>query len=123
MELGLDRISFATHLLPLDQGVLATVYLDPSEPIDEEQLYERYAAFYAGERFVRVVRGAPGVRDVRDTNFAAIRPSVEVDTGRVVVYCVIDNLWKGAAGAAVQNLNLMLGLDEGAGLTSGQEER
>jgi N-acetyl-gamma-glutamyl-phosphate reductase len=121
MELGEKRISFATHLLPLDQGIMATVYLQPSEPITEEQLFERFEEYYAGEPFIRVVRGAPGVRDVRDTNFAAIRPSVEVDTGRVVVYSAIDNLWKGAAGAAVQNLNVMTGLDEGAGLLTGQE--
>lgn len=123
MELGIEQITFATHLVPLDQGVLATVYLQPRQSIDEDTLYERFAEYYAGEPFIKVVRGAPGVRDVRDTNFAAIRPAVEQDTGRVVVYSVIDNLWKGAAGAAVQNLNLMVGLPEGAGLLSGQEVR
>lgn len=115
-ELGIDDVSFATHLIPLDQGILATVYLKPNEPVSEEQLFERFAEFYADEPFIRIVRGEPGVRDVRDTNFAAIRPSVEVDTGRVVIYSAIDNLWKGAAGAAVQNLNVMLGIDETAGL-------
>lgn len=120
-ELGIDNVSFATHLIPLDQGILATVYFTPHNPITQEELYARYAEFYADEPFIRVVKGAPGVRDVRDTNFAAIRPSVEVDTGRVVIYSAIDNLWKGAAGAAVQNLNVMLGIDEGAGLLTGQE--
>lgn len=120
-ELGIDNVSFATHLIPLDQGILATVYFTPHSPITEEELYARYAEFYADEPFIRVVKGAPGVRDVRDTNFAAIRPSVEVDTGRVVIYSAIDNLWKGAAGAAVQNLNVMLGIDEGVGLLTGQE--
>jgi N-acetyl-gamma-glutamyl-phosphate reductase len=120
-ELGIDDVSFATHLVPLDQGILATVYLRLQQPFDEAQLHERFAEFYADEPFIRVVRGEPGVRDVRDTNFAAIRPSVESDTGRVVIYSAIDNLWKGAAGAAVQNLNVMLGIEEGAGLLSGQE--
>ncbi|MFT4049693.1 MAG: N-acetyl-gamma-glutamyl-phosphate reductase [Solirubrobacterales bacterium] len=118
-ELGIDDVSFATHLIPLDQGILATTYFKPNEPVTEEQLQERFAEFYADEPFIRISSGQPGVRDVRDTNCAAIRPSVEIDTGRVVIYSVIDNLWKGAAGAAVQNLNVMLGLDETAGLTSG----
>jgi N-acetyl-gamma-glutamyl-phosphate reductase len=122
-ELGIASVSFATHLIPLDQGILATVYFTPNEPITEEQLFERFAEFYADEPFIRIVKGQPGVRDVRDTNFAAIRPSVEIDTGRVVIYSVIDNLWKGASGAAVQNLNVMLGLPEGAGLLTGQERK
>lgn len=116
-ELGISEVSFATHLIPLDQGILATVYLRTNEPLTEDELFEKFAAYYAGEQFIRVTRGEPGVRDVRDTNCAAIRPSVERDTGRAVIYCAIDNLWKGAAGAAVQNLNVMLGIDEGAGLT------
>lgn len=119
MELGIERLSFATHLLPIDQGVLSTVYLQPHEPIDEEELYNRFAEYYADEPFIRVVRSAPGVRDVRDTNLAVLRPAVELDTGRIIVYSVIDNLWKGAAGAAVQNLNAMHGLPETAGLLAG----
>lgn len=122
-ELGEKRITFATHLVPLDQGVLATIYLQPESPVTQQELLARFREHYAGEPFIRVVEDAPGVRDVRDTNFCAICPSVEVDTGRIVIYSVIDNLWKGAAGAAVQNLNVMLGLPEGAGLLSGQELR
>jgi N-acetyl-gamma-glutamyl-phosphate reductase len=121
MELGEKRISFATHLIPLDQGILATVYLQPERPVTQDELFNRFAEYYAGEPFIKVVAEAPGVRDVRDTNFCAIHPSVEIDTGRIVIYSAIDNLWKGAAGAAVQNLNLMLGVPEGAGLLSGQE--
>lgn len=121
MELGDKRISFATHLIPLDQGILATVYLQPQEPINQQELLNRFSEYYAREPFIKVVSRPPGVRDVRDTNFCAIHPSVELDTGRIVVYSAIDNLWKGAAGAAVQNLNLMLGLPEGSGLLSGQE--
>lgn len=121
MELPIGRISFATHLIPLDQGILATCYLQPNEPIEQAALLQRFKDFYADEPFIRVLETAPGVRDVRDTNVAAIHPAVETDTGRVIVYSAIDNLWKGAAGAAVQNLNLMLGLDETAGLTRGPE--
>lgn len=121
MELPIDRVSFATHLIPLDQGILVTCYLQPNEPIDQQALLDRFHEFYADEPFIRIREDAPGVRDVRDTNIAAIHPAVEQDTGRVIVYCAIDNLWKGAAGQAVQNLNLMLGLDETAGLTRGPE--
>lgn len=121
MELPIERVSFATHLIPLDQGILVTCYLQPNEPIDQQSLFDRFHEFYGDEPFIRIREGAPGVRDVRDTNMAAIHPAVEQDTGRVIVYCVIDNLWKGAAGQAVQNLNLMLGIDETAGLTRGPE--
>lgn len=115
-ELSIDTVSFATHLVPLDQGILATSYFTPNEPVTQGDLLARFNEFYAGEPFIRVVEAPPGVRDVRDTNAAAILPAVEQDTGRVVIYSVIDNLWKGAAGAAVQNLNVMLGLEETAGL-------
>lgn len=121
MELPIGRISFATHLVPLDQGILASVYLQPNEPIDADALVKKFKTYYAGEPFIKVVDAPPGVRDVRDTNFAAIHVAVEQDTGRILVFCAIDNLWKGASGAAVQNLNLMLGLDERAGLLTGQD--
>ena len=120
MELPIGRISFATHLVPLDQGILATCYLQPNDEIDAGELLKKFTDFYADEPFVNVVNAPPGVRDVRDTNFAAIHVAVEQDTGRVLVFCAIDNLWKGASGAAVQNLNLMLGLDERSGLLEGQ---
>jgi N-acetyl-gamma-glutamyl-phosphate reductase len=122
MELPIGRISFATHLIPLDQGILATCYLQPNAPIDNDELLNKFKTFYADEPFINVVDAPPGVRDVRDTNFAAIHPAVEQDTGRILVFCAIDNLWKGASGAAVQNLNLMLGIDERIGLLEGQWE-
>lgn len=121
-ELSIDTVSFATHLVPLDQGIMATIYFTPSEPVTQHDLLARFNEFYAGEPFIRVVESPPGVRDVRDTNAAAILPAVEQDTGRVVIYSVIDNLWKGASGAAVQNLNVMLGLDETAGLAGARIE-
>jgi len=71
---------------------------------------------YAGEPFVQMVSSPPGVRDVRETNRCAIHATVEPATGRVLVFAAIDNLWKGAAGQAVQDLNLMLGLPETEGL-------
>jgi N-acetyl-gamma-glutamyl-phosphate reductase len=109
------RPTFTTHLLALDQGLLASCYVTPSRELSESELAELFTDAYGGERFVEIADRPPGVRDVRDTNLARIHALVDPG-GRVLVFCAIDNLWKGAAGQAVQNLNVMLGLDEGAGL-------
>ena len=82
------------------------------------ELRELFEDAYAGEPFVELVDSPPGVRDVRETNLCRIHATVEPATGRVIVFAAIDNLWKGAAGQAVQDLNLMLGLDETEGLAS-----
>jgi N-acetyl-gamma-glutamyl-phosphate reductase len=107
-ELG-TSVTFVPHLRPLDQGELLTCYLDTAEDVAA-----RLQEAYADEPFIELVDGPPGVRDVRETNFCRIH--VHQDGGRAIVFAAIDNLWKGAAGQAVQNLNLMLGLEEGAGL-------
>jgi N-acetyl-gamma-glutamyl-phosphate reductase len=110
------RPAFTPHLLPLDQGLLASCYVTPPRELVEDELAEIFRGAYEHERFIELVDRPPGVRDVRDTNVARIHTLV-APGGRVLVFCAIDNLWKGAAGQAVQNLNLMLGLDEGAGLS------
>jgi N-acetyl-gamma-glutamyl-phosphate reductase len=107
-------VTFIPHLLPIDQGLLATCYVEGSDPFTED-VADLYAERYAGERFVEVVDSPPGVRDVRGTNICRIHVA-PLSNGRVVVFAAIDNLWKGAAGQAIQNLNLMLGLDETDGL-------
>ena len=109
------RVTFVPHLLPLDQGLLASCYVDLAEPLDAAALAELYAARYADEPFVEVVDTAPGVREVRDTNLCRIHATA-VGPRRAAVFAAIDNLWKGASGQAVQNLNLLLGLDETEGL-------
>ncbi len=109
-------LTFVPHLLPLDQGELVSCYVSPTRDVDAAEVRELYAARYAEEPFVEVVDRPPGVREVRDTNVCRIH--VDRDAGgRILVFSVIDNLWKGAAGQAVQNLNLMLGLDEREGLS------
>ena len=114
--LGCDvHPTFTPHLVPLDQGLLATCYVTPARAVTSEEVAELFHDAYDDERFVELAGAPPGVRDVRDTNLARIHALVEPG-GRVLVFCAIDNLWKGAAGQAVQNLNVMLGLDEGAGL-------
>ena len=108
-------ITFVPHLLPLDQGLLASCYVDLTDELDADALAALYRERYADEPFVEVVDVQPGVRDVRDTNVCRIHV-VSLDPKRAAVFAAIDNLWKGAAGQAIQNLNLMLGLDETEGL-------
>jgi N-acetyl-gamma-glutamyl-phosphate reductase len=108
-------VAFVPHLLPLDQGELATCFADTVEPIDRETLQALYRERYEGEPFVRVLDRAPDLRAVRDTNQCHLYVTVE-EHGKVMAFAAIDNLWKGASGQGVQNLNLMLGLPETEGL-------
>ena len=109
-------LTFVPHLLPLDQGELVSCYVRPTRDVERStRSRSSTRARYEDEPFVEVVDAPPGVRDVRDTNLCRIHVAKD-GGGRILVFGAIDNLWKGAAGQAVQNLNLMLGLDEGAGL-------
>ncbi len=109
------EVAFVPHLLPLDQGELVSCYARTSEPLSATSALDLYRARYEDEPFVRIVDRPPGLRDVRDTNECHVFVTVE-ERGRVLAFSAIDNLWKGAASQAIQNLNLMLGLDEEAGL-------
>jgi N-acetyl-gamma-glutamyl-phosphate reductase len=114
--LGADiRVTFTPHLMPLDQGELVSCYVTVADgdALDLEQLY---ADAYAGEPFIELRSKPPGVRDVRETNICRISVHRDARTGRVIVFGAIDNLWKGSASQAVQNLNLMFGLPEGEGI-------
>ena len=116
-ELGPEvPVTFTPHLLPLDQGLLASCYVTPRERVSSDEVRELFESAYGGEPFVELADAPPGVRDVRDTNRCRIHATVEPATGRVLVFAAIDNLWKGAAGQAVQDLNLMLDLPETEGL-------
>jgi N-acetyl-gamma-glutamyl-phosphate reductase len=110
------QVTFVPHLVPLDQGLLASCFVSPTREVDAEDLRRLYRERYEGEAFVEVVDEPPGVREVRDTNLCRIHVAVDGPTGRVMAFAAIDNLWKGAAGQAIQNLNLMLGFDETEGL-------
>jgi N-acetyl-gamma-glutamyl-phosphate reductase len=109
-------ITFTPHLVPLDQGLLASCYVSTDNGISNDDLRALFESEYADEPFVDLADSPPGVRDVRDTNMCRIHATEEPATGRVIVFAAIDNLWKGAAGQAVQDLNLMLGIEETAGL-------
>jgi N-acetyl-gamma-glutamyl-phosphate reductase len=116
-ELGGEAgVTFVPHLLPIEQGLLASCYAELTEELDAAELVALYQERYAEEPFVELVSKPPGVRDVRDTNVCRIHVARDPAGRRTLVFAAIDNLWKGAAGQAVQNLNLMLGLDETEGL-------
>ncbi|MFI5008879.1 MAG: N-acetyl-gamma-glutamyl-phosphate reductase [Solirubrobacterales bacterium] len=109
-------VQFQAHLVPLDQGELASCYVTPTRPVGDEELQELYRAAYADEPFVEVMDGPPGVREVRETNFCRLFAAADAHTGKVLVFSAIDNLWKGTSSQAIQNLNLMFGLPETEGL-------
>jgi N-acetyl-gamma-glutamyl-phosphate reductase len=113
-ELPGVRFAFVPHLLPIDQGLMASCYATLEEPLDRDAVRELYARAYADEPFVELIDRPPHTRDVRYSNRATVYVTVAGE--RVISFCAIDNLWKGAAGQAVQDLNLMLGLPETEGL-------
>jgi N-acetyl-gamma-glutamyl-phosphate reductase len=101
---------FTPHLIPMDRGILTTAYSLPRGDVSEEQAFTALREFYANEPFVRVVDHLPGTKDCVDTNFCDI--TVRRVRDRLITVSCIDNLIKGAAGAAVQNFNLMCGFAE-----------
>ena len=111
-ELNGASFTFVPHLVPVGQGLLASCYVKTD--LSEDQVLDLYRAAYADEPFIDLVDEPPGTDDVRETNRCRIQVTVAGD--RVIALAAIDNLWKGAAGQAVQDLNLMLGLPETEGL-------
>ncbi|MBK8295304.1 MAG: N-acetyl-gamma-glutamyl-phosphate reductase [Solirubrobacterales bacterium] len=110
----IPSLTFVPHLVPVDQGELVSCYVKSSVDLEQVDLDRLYSDRYASEPFVTVTDSAPGMRDVRDTNQCHIQ--VVAGDDRILVFAAIDNLWKGASGQAIQNLNLILGLEEGLGL-------
>lgn len=112
------RLTFAPHLVPLSRGMAVTIYLQPPAGTGLREIGTLLRETYAREPFVRVLPDGklPSVRDVAGTNLCRIGCTDDPQGGRLVVVSVIDNLVKGASGQAVQNMNVMLGLPETAGL-------
>ncbi len=108
------RVQFTPHLLPMNRGILATVYVKGDPAAVHEALYDRYLS----EPFIEVLPMGqlPSTRDVAGSNFCHIGVTGDRMPGRAVIVAVLDNLTKGSSGQAIQNANLMLGLDEAAGL-------
>jgi N-acetyl-gamma-glutamyl-phosphate reductase len=120
MEMVLERkVLFTPHLAPITRGILATCYVAPADgrvPVQGEELRGLYEDFYAQDRFVRITSDPPSTRRTYGTNDVLIHPTFDARAGRYVVVSALDNLVKGAAGQAIQALNVALGWDEDLGL-------
>jgi N-acetyl-gamma-glutamyl-phosphate reductase len=112
------RISFTPHLLPISRGILSTIYATLQKNVTAEDLNDLYRSFYKGKPFVRVCKVGmfPNISFVRGSNYCDIGLTVDRRTKRVIIISTIDNLIKGASGQAIQNMNLMCGFNEVAGL-------
>ena len=108
------ELLFQPHVGPFDRGILSSVYCEPAGNVSAESLKEAFKEFYKGEQFVQILSAPPAVKDVAKTNYVHIYPTFV--KGRVVVFSAIDNLIKGASGQAIQNMNIIFGLDETLGL-------
>lgn len=113
------KVSFTPHLLPISRGILSTIYVNLKEPAAIADLHALYEQMYEGEQFVRVLEpgAVPATQQVRGSNYCDVSLSLDERTGRLIIVSAIDNIVKGASGQAVQNMNLMCGFDEDAGLT------
>ncbi len=119
---GLERVHLSITSVELVRGALATAHVFPREPLTEKDLWRAFRAAYSAEPFVRIVRERQGSyrlpepKILAGSNYADVGFALDESSGRVVSICAIDNLMKGAAGTAVQCMNLMCGFDERAGL-------
>ena len=104
------EVIFTPHLVPMDRGIFATIYARPKQAAVEHDLLELFRSFYVRSPFIRIVSHLPATKDSALTNYCDI--TLRVVRGQIVILACLDNLIKGAAGVAVQNLNLMLGCPE-----------
>ena len=108
------KIIFQPHVVNIDRGIIETIYTKPHKQLSQSDLNEIYQATYGKEKFVRLFKAPPKLKDVQYTNFCDICPMVVDD--KIVIFANEDNLIKGASGQAVQNMNIICGLDESMGL-------
>lgn len=116
---GQVTVQFTPHLLATERGIHTTIYIDLTEEVTEVQVREIYQNYYQEAYFIQILSQdqMPQMKAVRASNFVHIQVKVDQRTKRLVIFAVIDNLVKGAAGQAIQNMNLMFGLDQTTGLT------
>ena len=112
------HINFTPHLVPMNRGILITAYASLKKDVTEEEVRAIYNKYYAKEKFVRVLENGacPQTRWVEGSNFVDVNFKIDPRTNRIIMMGAMDNLVKGAAGQAVQNMNLMFGLPEDEGL-------
>jgi N-acetyl-gamma-glutamyl-phosphate reductase len=113
------KVTFVPHLLPVNRGIESTVYLSSKDGVTKEQVIKAYTDAYANERFVRLEPEGSyaNIKNVRMSNYCDISLHFDMRCGKLIVSSVIDNMVKGAAGQAIQNMNIYYGFDEDAGLT------
>jgi len=111
-------ITFVPHLLPINRGILSTIYAIPREKLSAEELHETFSIFYNQDKFIRILPlgETADLKNVRHSNYCDISLHLDERCGRVIIVSVIDNMVKGAAGQAVQNMNIACGLEEDSGL-------
>ncbi len=112
-------ITFIPHLIPMSRGILSTCYANlkkDTAALSIVELKEIYQSYYAGEPFTRVTQSPPGTKHTMGSNMCLLYPSIDRRTNRLVIVSCLDNLIKGAAGQAVQNMNIMFGFEESLGL-------
>jgi N-acetyl-gamma-glutamyl-phosphate reductase len=109
---------FVPHLIPINRGILSTIYARPTKAISTRQAYSAYDRRYGKEPFVRICPAGtfPSTMEVRGSNYCDIGATVDDRSGQLIVISALDNLVKGASGQAVQNMNVMCGFPEGTGL-------
>ncbi len=116
---GLDvRVSFTPHLIPMDRGILSTIYVRLKDEITTRELLDLYVDFYKDKRFIRITpeKIYPSTSDVRGSNFCDIGMRANPKNKTAVIISVLDNLVKGASGQAIQNMNVMMGFEESLGI-------
>ena len=110
------RVQFQPHLLPVDRGILSTIYTRPLDDRLKRDPAQVYARFYAGKPFIRLPDAPPSIKQVRGSNYCDLYSTYDERTGNLITITVIDNLVRGAAGQAVQNMNILFGAPEMEGL-------
>lgn len=110
------EILFTPHLLPIDRGILTTTYSTPKKEVNREMVEELFHSVYEKEHFVRVFDSPPSLKNIRGSNYCDIHAAYDERTHKIITISTIDNLVKGAAGQAVQNMNIVFGLIESTGL-------
>jgi len=112
------KITFTPHVVPLSRGIVTTIYANLRDRVNMESLRDAYHSMYRKEPFIRVFSHGEilSTTDVRGSNFCNISLNIDQRTGKLIVISMIDNLVKGQAGNAVQNMNIMMGIEETAGL-------
>jgi N-acetyl-gamma-glutamyl-phosphate reductase len=111
-------LTFVPHLIPMTRGIISTCYARLEKQCTQDELNERYRAAYDGTAFTRLSEQPPQTKQTWGSNNCLVYPTLDSRTGRLIVVSCIDNLVKGAAGQAIQNMNLMCGFDERTGLAA-----